>query len=517
MWRVMIADDEITIRKGLSKLIPWEKLDCELVFMAKNGRELMDNLDTYQPNIVIVDIQMPIMNGLEVAKVISENYPHIAVIILTAYSDFKYAKKAIKCNVVDYIVKTSAIEDLPDAVKRATDRLSSQLTEEDPISERVYIRALVDGSYYFDPEALEYKGLHEKYKVLLENFRLLIVHCVDESIHGQNNEWAGGVLKFVDMALSEYSSITFPVSKTEVCILLISNQSPVKEIIDCCNRINEFNYSFLGLRTVIGISDSHCGIENLNQAYLQADSLILHNFMDGHRDVFVPQEKGKANVQGELTELVEELFIDISNMKTQEANKKLKRVMLLCQDMEMIHAKSSAVILVSGCRRMCRQINHDLDKEFFNKEGAIDTAIFGCKKISSLENLLAEMINFVINLLYEESGKTQYLIVQVEKYIEQNYCNKITLSDVANAVYTNPSYLSRLYKEKTGNNMFDVINRKKIEKAKQYIEGTSMKSYEIANAIGIDDTGYFSKFFKKNTGLSPTDYEKEIRGKETVK
>jgi hypothetical protein len=131
MWKVMVADDEPFIREGLKKLIEWENLGYELVGLYKDGRALLNEIDEKSPDVVILDIQMPVLNGLETAKIIHDKYSNVLVIILTAYSDFEYAKKAIEYQVKKYILKSSLLEDLPMALEDIKKDLTNKLEDTD--------------------------------------------------------------------------------------------------------------------------------------------------------------------------------------------------------------------------------------------------------------------------------------------------------------------------------------------------------------------------------------------------
>lgn len=133
MWKVMIADDEVYMLEALEKLINWNNLDCRLVYKAKNGEELIDKIKEEVPDIIITDVKMPLVSGMEVAKYIYEHLLPTKVIILTAYADFEYAKLAIEYDVCGYIVKTSAIEELLAMLRKAIAKLTlpSMLQEEE--------------------------------------------------------------------------------------------------------------------------------------------------------------------------------------------------------------------------------------------------------------------------------------------------------------------------------------------------------------------------------------------------
>lgn len=123
MWKVMIADDETYMLEAMEKLINWDKMDCQLVFKAQNGRELINRIEVDVPDIVITDIKMPLVSGIEVAQYVYEQKLPTKVIFLSAYADFEYAREAIQYDVCGYIVKTSVIEMLPEMIRKATGKL----------------------------------------------------------------------------------------------------------------------------------------------------------------------------------------------------------------------------------------------------------------------------------------------------------------------------------------------------------------------------------------------------------
>lgn len=131
MWKVIAADDEMYIREALEKLISWEKMGCVLEKVCSNGRELLDRVEEERPDIVITDIRMPLVDGLEVCRSIREQVPETQVIILSAYSDFEYARTALRYHACEYVLKVSVLEELPTAVQNAINRLEKEKKEID--------------------------------------------------------------------------------------------------------------------------------------------------------------------------------------------------------------------------------------------------------------------------------------------------------------------------------------------------------------------------------------------------
>ena len=137
MWKVMIADDENYMLEAMENLIDWNKMDCQLVFKAKNGHVLLEQIKKNPPDIIITDIRMPLVSGIEIAKYVYDNMLPIKVIILSAYADFSYAQEAIKFDVCGYIIKTSVIETLPAMIDKAVKKLSG-VSDSDRESEEYY-------------------------------------------------------------------------------------------------------------------------------------------------------------------------------------------------------------------------------------------------------------------------------------------------------------------------------------------------------------------------------------------
>ena len=147
MIKVLIVDDERNIREGINKLIDWESLGCEVVGALANGVSALDFIKSNEVDLVVTDIKMPVMDGLELSKHISEDFPHINVIILTAYSEFDMAKKAISFRVSDFIIKNEFMDELPKAVLEVSEKI---LKEKERRPESIDTKAEIDDRYFLN-------------------------------------------------------------------------------------------------------------------------------------------------------------------------------------------------------------------------------------------------------------------------------------------------------------------------------------------------------------------------------
>lgn len=147
MWKVMLADDEKSIRTALGTLIDWQSLDCEVVYMARSGQDVLDHIGQYRPDLLITDIRMPGVDGVELANRLSGSELPIPIIFLTAYTDFSYAQAAVRYSVADYIVKPNVLEELPQAIRRIQERFGMQPAEQRRRIQQEVLRALLDDTF----------------------------------------------------------------------------------------------------------------------------------------------------------------------------------------------------------------------------------------------------------------------------------------------------------------------------------------------------------------------------------
>ena len=167
--------------------------------------------------------------------------------------------------------------------------------------------------------------------------------------------------------------------------------------------------------------------------------------------------------------------------------------------------RSVGVLMLVRCLRILREINPEYSQIFI--DSAIQDRIYEFKSMWEFRRLAQDMTMQMRTILSDRQNQTDWLITEVNDFIAQNYCGHVTLAEIADSVHVNRSYLSRIYKERTGKNVFDVINARRVEKAKELLQTTNMRVYEVALFVGFEDAAYFSRFFKRYTGVSPKKFE----------
>lgn len=453
VYRIMLADDEPIMRKALLTLANWQELECEVVYTASNGEEVIENLENAAPDILVTDIRMPGKNGIELAKYIWEENLPIKVIVLTGYADFSYAQAALKYNVVDYVIKEGVFDGLVEAIEKAKKSIvnARRLPEEEGTQLRTenFLKAVFDGSLY---EPQEIREMYERTGFLLgeEGYVILALRFRG----GDENKKRGGktiyesLTNFLFMVFGEKMSGAVPVER-DTFALVISCGDRRESIMHQCSQIIDMMDNFMKLYAYIGVSGLHSEIVELKSAFEEALEALEYSFIN---------EESKINFYQEREPVEEAVSAEVS-----------KRLKLL--DSEIANGNAEAA------RRIFEEI---LD-------------------IQKKEKCSAYLIRNTKRLLIQEC----------EKFIEENYDKNIIVADVAKYVGASPSYLSRVFKEMTGQTIIATLNQKKLDKAKEYLENTDMKIYEIAEALGFEHTTYFSHFFKKYAKVSPKDYKGE--------
>ena len=507
MWKVLLADDEPFVREGLRELIAWEELGYSLEGCYKNGKEILENIPLISPELVILDIQMPVMDGLEAAKIIRDKWPQTAVILLTAYSEFQYAKQAIDYRVSSYVMKRNVLEDLPGVLVKMKQQLEQ--THGDKKRKSRMMSLLLHESEYIDPLSECSESTYRWFTEHFKRFRMLVVQGCrgekesDEPMKEQMQEK-------INAAFEGWEIQILAVSVMEYVVLVSMEQKEEEELKTRCHSL----LSCGGEGTLLlAVSRIYKGIDKVSGAYREILNYLSTHFLDWNESepnlIFTDRETTSGDE--EISLIMNQMITAMENGDKSKASGEADSFLNCIRKYSDVRIRSACMTLLAECRRVCREFGWE-DEEILHvthEEG--DTRIFRSTSISELVGWLRKCVLAVAEKTGSEKENEDDLIGRTKAFVEKNYARKLTLDDVAGAVYVNKSYLSRVYKQKTGENLFDTINRRKIEEAKRQIAEGKKKIWEIAELVGVEDTAYFSKMFKRYTGLSPREYERSLR------
>lgn len=494
MWRVILADDEAYVLTGLRTLIPWADFGCEIAAEASNGQELLNKVREAGADIVIMDIRMPVMNGLDAANALRRDHPEIVLIFLTGYEDFEFARAAVNVGAAAYIVKTDALEELPGAIAKAVKTLKKSRVSAEPPYKVALLRALSDGS--FAMRRAEFAKAFDDMRAGFTACRLLAVELTK---HVSRMELANLKL-LLESSFVSFSPILFPMKDTRLCLLVSMSGAPIQQLYSECAALLPVAQGFCALRVVIAISAEFDALEGLQGAYEGVNRLLAARLRDDERAILLEDAmEARADAEPQLESLNKLLLKGGEG----EFDAWLNGFIRSLRSRDMVSAHSECLAALSDMSMICLKY----DKQLSPPGGRDFRAdVITCETLKGLSEILEQAMRETTRLIRRENEKIHALVKAANEYIEVHACEKMSLADIANAVHANPSHLSRFYKEKTGRNLFDVVNQTRIDRAIELMLATDMKTYEIADAVGFSDTSNFSKFFKKRTGLSPREY-----------
>ncbi len=487
MYNIIIADDEKNIREGIVDLIEWEELNCHVSAALRNGEQVLEYLkkSEEQIHIVITDIRMPIMGGMELAGILRETYPDISVIILTAYSDFTYARQAIKYQVADFVVKNEFFVELPKAMARIVKDFETAKYNQEEKNRFPAVKAWK----YYRVCACEVKA-EESFD--FDGYRKNMENLLETSFRGYQTTLVSG----------EDNLFYFVVGQQEREDDSIRFQRKLEKFISLAD-------SFQNLRLRIGVS---CLVEETDQM-LKGKKLALRNLSNIYNDENPIRIANTQNLEikqywlddGDIDSYMRNLYIALRSGDPAEKKKLEEFFMEYLQKEErsLEQCKSDTHSIISYLFRKIKIT--DREEKVFAPEIVLD-AVYKTRTKAGLWDVIRDTCMVIQSLFLKNNVSQNELIQNVEKIIHREYGKRLNLKLISQKLFVNSSYLSRIYKKETGLTVTDAINEYRVRKAKEILDTKEYKVYEVGKMVGIEDPAYFTHVFLKYEGQTPTDY-----------
>lgn len=533
MFKIMLADDEGIVIDSLTFIIRKEFGDeCEIA-SAKTGRGVIELAESFRPDIAFMDIQMPGINGIEAIRQIKERNPHIIFIIMTAYDRFNYAKEAVNLGVFEYLNKPVDRHEIVDVLNSAMNRIRKErdlrskeliirekLETVVPVIENGFIYAILFQENYSE-DAANFKRMLD----ISEDYGCISVLVCGDDQQGSHMTNAVGssirisriygklreVLKenfhcFVGSAMGNKIVLFLPYSKPDMDYSdRISLIERARDMIRGLKREHEASFR-MGFGLV-------CGIEELPTSYNKAlEALTYTDTSVAHADDLPVRVSYEENYPMEVEKA---LFASINRKELDVAVSKASTffdwmITSYPDDMDNIRLKILEFVL----RAESIMYGQGAGVYRFSSRSNYLSEVLKMSDPLDLKNWFTDKIREACHnssILKEESSDS--IIDRAKLYIENNYRERdVSLDDVSREVDISPYYFSKLFKEETGENFIEYITRIRIEKAKELLMETSYSMKEICAQVGYSDPNYFSRSFKKNVGVTPTEYKEQQTG-----
>ena len=537
MYRVFLVEDEIVVREGIRNNIPWEKTPYSLVGEAPDGEMALSMIQDIKPDILITDIRMPFMDGLTLSKIVKKTLPWIKIIILSGHDEFEYAREAISVGVEEYLLKPVSSQDMIKVLEKTAKRIDDEKKNLLDIEKlRAQVRSSTDffrDRWLFDfftgkipaAAAIE-QGKEFGIELLARSYSVLSAGIISSSEkEGQYIEGQFIPVKIIFQSIMEKYANTVWFQENEKCYAILIKEISHYDGENSGSSIEESVYIIAQAlkheierntecKLMIGIGPTVERIGEVTRSYSAAKKIINHGISQGlsliaDSSILPHEENGfdpspLLNIDGDMffTKLkyiakndLDAIIQEYTEFLGNNFNENQMPVFFVFG--EIIVAASKIVEALGGDIRKVAPFSLKRDdiqdiagsREFF---------------LEKVKTLLSAVIEYRDT---HTAGRYRSVIVKAREYIDRNFSSTdITLYSTAAHVGISPNHLSTVFAQETGEKFIEYLTRVRMEKAKDLLRNTGMKSVDIAWETGFNDPHYFSSIFKKNTGFSPREY-----------
>lgn len=539
MYKLLLVDDEVLVREAIAENIHWNELGYELLSVCENGKEAIEYIKKNKVDVVITDICMPFIDGIDLSKYIYENHLPINVIIFSGYNEFEYAKKAIKYGVSEYLSKAVTAYELSEILgnlKKNLDKKREVEAEFDKLNKsyfknRILIQSKIIEKLIMGNEIEEESRKEiEEYGLQMDylEYRVAIIEIdIYSDLYNANEDKIkkGEMKSFVIYNISD--EIIKKYNAGEVCkgdnnkglILLWTNHS--REFEDKINlifkEIQEEVFKVLKLTITISVGEIVYSLSDLHKSYKDAEQLLLYRYLWDENQIFDREKlKNKLNGSVNLDNVIDKVILGIKLNEKKQIEEKIIEIQELLKN-AYIRKNKICLYLFEIVSQACDLLRtYNLTDDFiYRKKEEVITRITESRSLREAMLILKEFCYMSCDEMYKQrdsDGNKQAMLAL--DYIEKHYGDfDLNLNVICSYVCVSISHFSTIFKNYTGDTFMEVLMRTRMQKAKELLENTSLKNYEISEKVGFRDPHYFSIAFKKATGKSPKEYVKEVRKK----
>jgi two-component system response regulator YesN len=488
-YHILIVDDEPIVRNGLQSF-EWGNYGFECVGSCENGREALEWLNHNAVEVVLTDIKMPGIDGVELSRQIQERYPDIFVILLTGYNEFTYAQQAIKSGVFDYLLKPAEDSDFEKVLAKCTQKLRERDKSNkilSVLSHHFLLRNQLNESHLSaDVREMVGKQLSIRQD---QPFKLILIYLEEESseMSKEFDHW-----HFVRISKREWVS-------------LVSN-----EVIDSllCSLIEH------EIRFNVGISSLKTSKEDVPEAFSEANKALKKKFLLPDEQIFQYMDHfDEVNDWKNVSDIIKKIILvanRINGLNPSKIEEQLSDIVREIETKEISekHIKQLLTYLISALETELVKLSFFNMKRWHTEKTNFMHLIHTADRFETIKiSLVSEISRFIQEVNSDNTRiKESTKLGEVLEYIHLNYPLVLSLDLISEQFDMHPNFFSKWFKENKGINFIDYASRYRIDKSKELLEQTNMKTSQIAESVGIADARYFGQVFKKLVGLTPSEY-----------
>ncbi|WP_059050140.1 response regulator transcription factor [Paenibacillus senegalimassiliensis] len=539
MYKVLIIDDEEPLREAIRILGNWQELEIEEVLEATDGKAGLAMLEQHKPDIIMVDMKMPEMNGVEFLKTVEQAYPELLTIVISGYNDFEFTRQAIHSKVVDYLLKPVNRQDLNQALRKAIDVLAAkrQLQSESitrnitfnmslpKLKEKIYL-SIIDRSFKQQSNQgflplIGADDSNNRFGVLV--LRILNMEAIRDSRFNQDTELLYFAVANVINEVAGNNLICFsfanPKQEREIIAIYTAHGGYPQEVDfrsgELMKKVVSTLSSLFGILSAGGVGPVCEDVLALADSYKEAAAKI--EWID------LLKLKGKAIIGSGGNSPVQDGFsftsrlpmlrstLEAGNLKAAktvmseyakkiksgesftfgQADRTLREMIVLLNDTATELGVPADRLPGAGGERALRAIGLSTDYATFEQ----------------YEELLWRLTAYYNEQIRRSlAGNKPFNVDDIKAYIENHYFEDIKISMFTEKYFLSREYLMKLFKQQYGHGIHEYVQKVRMEKATELLNDSSLKIQEISEMLGYKDKNYFSKAFRNYYDLSPSEY-----------
>lgn len=527
-YKVLLVDDEEEVMNVIEHKIDWERLGFEVIGKAQNGVKALEVAEKTQPDVVITDIKMPYMDGLELARRLKEDNPSVRIMILTGFDEFEYAKEAVHLEVEEYVLKPVNSNELSDCMMRLKQNLDKERDEKLNVQklQQYYMESLELLQTNFFCSLIEGRVQDGEVDKYMDAYQITVngpYYCSVVFHVSESRVPEGMAPLLLTMSLQReagekfkdrWKCKAFTYLSNVVMLVELPSEESISQLTDDCDWFCRWADRFLGAVVTAGIGKACNDFHGINLSYEGAREAISYRVIYG---------TGRSINIGDIAPKGQELSMQLEDI---QMNDLFKAIHLgVREDIER-----AVVTMVKQLREMAKTVNQynfatmeivghlyrfcgNNYLQFENHIGDIKNPYEAVPQMD--DQTLTNWIIYVALSISEElknarTTSLRYLITEAKNMVRDNYADPdLSLDMVCSKVGVSNSYFSSVFKKEVGQSFITYLTDYRMERALHLILETSEKSYEIAEHVGYVDANYFSYVFKRKFGMSPSKYRLE--------
>ena len=534
--RVLVADDEYWIRENMRTIIDWDALGLELAPMATDGEDALAQMEKSPADIVITDINMPYLSGVELMEQLRSRWPSTAILVLSGYSDFEYVHKALLLGALDYVLKPLNRSKLMEAIARATEHVLAQTrrrrersAEQEKLNlaasmvlDREFSQWLHDARHQEKIQSMEaslfdYEAAFSSYRVALVRLPGFMQHLGEgqlpasaaEAVYRIKTALSGMVPSGNKLVIHDLYHANHFLLITELDEAALRGFLP-----DTLSQLAALSH----VQPRAMVSESYFSFRDLRRAYDEVRRCLSSMKCGGETEVGF---SAGAQVQPMIQRISADMVHQLEHAARAQQRERFERLLgqtgiYRCREegwtvLELMHS-------VNGITWILQHLMEDdrsgAQRAAFDNLQEMMLSAVDSMELDQLHSLFAQMMDEYFVSAHSDGGGEgmRHTVQRVREYIDAHYDEAISLNTLAQRFHVDDSYLSRMFKQQVGCNLMLYLASRRMKRAKELLAQKDMNITDVAQMVGYDDYAYFSRVFKRMEGKSPRAYrEEELR------